>query len=71
VERVAGGVDELVHEVSYVDEYRGSWVPEGHRSLTLRVVLRPIEATLTAEETGVIRNRALAALSQELGAHLR
>ena len=71
VERVAGGVDKLVHEVSYVDEYRGSWVPEGHRSLTLRVVLRPTEATLTAEETGMIRNRALAALSQELGAHLR
>jgi phenylalanyl-tRNA synthetase beta chain len=71
VERVAGGVDKLIHEVSYVDEYRGSWVPEGHRSLTLRVVLRPTEATLTAEETGVIRDHTLAALSQELGAHLR
>ncbi|MDQ2744680.1 MAG: hypothetical protein M3Z66_20625 [Chloroflexota bacterium] len=43
---------DLIHEVSYVDEYAGSWVPEGHRSLTLRVVLRPTEATLTAEETG-------------------
>ena len=71
VERVAGGAGKLIHEVSYVDEYRGSWVPEGHRSLTLRVVLRPTEATLTAEETGVIRNLVLAALSQELGAHLR
>jgi phenylalanyl-tRNA synthetase beta subunit len=47
------------------------WAPEGHRSLTMRVVLRPTEATLTTEESGVIRNRALAALSQELGAHLR
>jgi phenylalanyl-tRNA synthetase beta chain len=71
VERVVSGVDKLIREVSYVDEYRGSWVPEGHRSLTLRVVLRPTEATLTAEETGVIRIRTLAALSQELGAHLR
>jgi phenylalanyl-tRNA synthetase beta chain len=71
VERVAGGVDKLIREVSYVDEYRGSWVPDGHRSLTLRVVLRPTEATLTAEETGVIRTSTLAALSQELGAHLR
>jgi phenylalanyl-tRNA synthetase beta chain len=71
VERVAGGVDKLVSEVSYIDEYRGSWVPDGHRSLTLRVVLRPAEATLTAEEIGVIRTRTLAALSQELGAHLR
>jgi phenylalanyl-tRNA synthetase beta chain len=71
VERVAGGVDKLIREVSYVDEYRGSWVPDGHRSLTVHVVLRPTEATLTAEETGAIRNQALAALSQELGAHLR
>jgi phenylalanyl-tRNA synthetase beta chain len=71
VERVASGVGKLIREVSYVDEYRGSWVPVGHRSLTLRVVLRPTEATLTAEETGVIRTPTLAALSQELGAHLR
>ena len=71
VERVASGVDKLISEVSYVDEYRGSWVPDGHRSLTLRLVVRPTEATLTAEETGVIRTRTLAALSQELGAHLR
>ena len=71
VERVASGIDKLIREVSYVDEYRGSWVPEGHRSLTLRLVVRPTEATLTAEETGVIRTRTLAALSQELGARLR
>jgi len=71
VERVASGVDKLISEVSYVDEYRGSWVPDGHRSLTLRLVVRPTEATLTAEEIGVIRTRTLAALSQELGAHLR
>ncbi|MCW2936388.1 MAG: phenylalanine--tRNA ligase subunit beta [Actinomycetia bacterium] len=73
VERVAIGVDTLIREVSYVDEYRGSWVPEGHRSRTLRVSLRPTEAKLTAEETGVIPlwTRTLAALSQELGAHLR
>ena len=68
---MVGGVDKLIRGVSYVDEYRGSWVPEGHRSLTLRVVLRPTEATLTAEETGVIRTSTLTALSQELGAHLR
>jgi hypothetical protein len=39
--------------------------------LTLPVVLRPTEATLNVEETGVIRTRTLAALSQELCAHLR
>lgn len=37
----------------------------------MRVVQRPTEATLTAEETGVIRTRTLAAVTKELGAHLR
>jgi phenylalanyl-tRNA synthetase beta subunit len=60
VERVASGVDKLISEVSYVDEYRESWVPIGHRSLPLRLLVQPTEATLTAEEIGVIRTRTLA-----------
>jgi phenylalanyl-tRNA synthetase beta chain len=71
VHRVAEGVDKLIRKVSYIGEYRGSWVPAGHRSLTLRVVLQPTEATLTAGETGPIRTRMLAALRQELDARLR
>lgn len=71
VERVVRDVDKLIRTIDYVAEYRGSWVPEGRRSLTLRVVLQPTEATLTADEIGAVRTRALAALSQALGAHLR
>lgn len=71
VETVVGGVDKLISAVTYVDEYRGSWVPDGHRSLTLRVVLRPADATLTADEIGRVRTRTLEVLGQEFGARLR
>ena len=52
VQRVAGGAGKLVHEVSYVDEYRGSWVPEGHRSLTLRVNDQPVRDDADADAQG-------------------
>jgi phenylalanyl-tRNA synthetase beta chain len=71
VERVVSGVDKRIRKVNYVDEYRGSWVPGRHRSLTLRVVLRPTATTLTAEEIGEVRTRILEALAHEVGAHLR
>src|SRR2546423_11671040 len=39
----------LIHDVMYVAEFRGAWVEQGHRSLTLRARLRPQDETLTAE----------------------
>jgi len=60
-----------VGEVSYVDEFRGAWVPAGHVSITLRVTLRPTAATLTADEISAARRGALAALEGRLGARLR
>lgn len=71
VDRVAATVDDLVREVGYIGDYRGSWVPEGHRSLTLRVVLQPFDTTLTAERIGSIRTKVLAALEGVLGARTR
>lgn len=71
VERVTATVDDLISEVGYVGEYRGTWVPDGHRSLTLRVVLQPSQTTLTAEQVGSIRTQVLEALERELGARPR
>lgn len=36
--------------IAFVDEYRGKQIPEGHKSVTLRVELASDEGTLTAEE---------------------
>ncbi|WP_409465432.1 hypothetical protein [Amycolatopsis sp. GA6-003] len=60
----------LVQRVAYVGEYRGSRIPADHRSLTLRVTLRPRSATLTASEIATARSEVLAAL-ERVGARLR
>lgn len=64
-------VDPLISRVAFVDEFRGDWVPEGHRSLSLRVTLQPHETTLTAESIATIRGNVLSALAQRFGAYLR
>lgn len=71
VEAVASAANELIVAVAYVDEFRGSWVPEGSRSLSLRVTLQPTGETLTAEVIAAARTAVLEALAGELGAHLR
>jgi phenylalanyl-tRNA synthetase beta chain len=68
---IARGSHALVHRVAFVDEFRGGWVPEGHRSLTLRVTLRPTEATLDAESINAARTVVLDTLREGTGAYLR
>ncbi|MEH0971256.1 phenylalanine--tRNA ligase subunit beta [Micromonospora sp. CPCC 205546] len=64
-------VDPCVHDVAYVDEFRGSWVPAGHRSLSLRITVRSAERTPTADDIGRARQRVLDELAARHGAHLR
>ncbi|MFE3177799.1 hypothetical protein ACFXPA_24935 [Amycolatopsis sp. NPDC059090] len=60
----------LVRRVAYLGEYRDSRIPADHRSLTLRITLRPQAATLTAGEIATARSEVLAAL-ERAGARLR
>ncbi|HEX3559876.1 MAG TPA: phenylalanine--tRNA ligase subunit beta [Pyrinomonadaceae bacterium] len=57
--------------VSLVDVYEGANVPEGKRSLTLRVEYRADERTLRDEEVEAMHARVVAALEGEFGAQLR
>jgi phenylalanyl-tRNA synthetase beta chain len=66
----AGGV-ESVHDVAFVDEFRGDWVPTGQRSLTLRVILRSDAGTLTSQAIAATRDRVLDTLANRVGARLR
>jgi phenylalanyl-tRNA synthetase beta chain len=63
--------DPLVHRVDFNGEFRGSWVSEGYRSLTLRVTLRPKGATLNSELIAGSRERVLVALASQADAHPR
>ena len=65
------GPDDLHRSVSFVDEYRGKQIPEGKKSITLRLVIGADDRTLTSEEieraAGVISKR----LAKQLGGELR
>jgi phenylalanyl-tRNA synthetase beta chain len=53
------------------DEYRGPGVPEGKKSLALRLWLRADDRTLTDDEALKVRQGLLARLGREFGATLR
>ena len=57
--------------VALVDVYEGANLPEGKRSLTLRVEYRADDRTLRDEEVDAMHARVVAALEGEFGAQLR
>ena len=76
----AGAVLELVRShrsqgvqvrAELFDEYRGPGVPEGKKSLALRLWLRADDRTLTDDEALKVRQGLLARLGREFGATLR
>jgi phenylalanyl-tRNA synthetase beta chain len=64
------GIEEC-REVTLVDVYEGANLPEGKRSLTLRVEYRADDRTLRDEDVDAMHARVVAALASEFGAQLR
>ncbi len=64
------GIEEC-RGVALVDVYEGANVPEGKRSVTLRVEYRADDRTLRDEEADEMHARVVAALESEFGATLR
>ncbi|MBC7930929.1 MAG: phenylalanine--tRNA ligase subunit beta [Rubrivivax sp.] len=64
------GIEEC-RGVLLVDVYEGANVPEGKRSLTLRIEYRADDRTLRDEEADTMHARVVAALEREHGAQLR
>lgn len=60
-----------VRRSEFVEEYRGSQVPEGKKSLMFRFWLASDEKTLTADDIEEMRKRILKKLKHILGAELR
>jgi len=71
IREVAGVADLLVRDVSFVDEYVGPQVSEGHKSVTLRLRLGADEGTLVREQIDDAAGRVMAALQQRLGGVIR
>ena len=53
------------------DEFRGGSIPEGHRSLAVRVTLRAMDHTLSDQEVGPILRRIVTAVEEGIGGVLR
>ena len=63
--------DNLLQNVSFVDEYRGRQVPDGKKSVTFRLVIGSFSKTLTSDEIEKCAKAIINRLSKSLGALLR
>jgi phenylalanyl-tRNA synthetase beta chain len=69
VVREAAGAE--LAEVGVFDVYRGPQVGEGRKSLALHLVFQAADRTLTDAEADALRERVVAALSEQVGGELR
>ncbi len=71
VDAARAGGTALLRDVSVFDVYTGTGVPEGKRSLALRLTFRAEDRTLTEEEASKARGKILGSLEQQVGAVAR
>jgi phenylalanyl-tRNA synthetase beta chain len=63
--------ESFLKDVNFVDEYKGAQVPEGMKSVTIRLTIGSNEKTLNANEIEACANSVLKVLSKELGGEIR
>jgi phenylalanyl-tRNA synthetase beta chain len=63
--------NELLRDVTFVDEYKGKQIPAGKKSVTIRLVIGSDEKTLTGAEIEQVANSVLKKLSKTIGADIR
>ena len=65
------GAGELLEHARLVEEYRGSNIPEGMKSLTFALRFRATDRTLTQVEATESRDKAVALANERFGATIR
>ena len=61
----------LLRNASFVDEYRGKQIPQGKKSVTIRLSIGSDEKTLTSQEIEQAANQVMKRLGKKMGAELR
>ena len=61
----------LLKDAAFVDEYRGKQIPEGKKSVTIRLTIGSSEKTLTSQEIESAANQVMKKLGKKMGAELR
>ncbi len=67
----AASAGDEVRDVAFVDDYRGKGIPEGRKSITLRLRIGVPGRTLRSEEINAVADRARAALVARVAAEPR
>jgi phenylalanyl-tRNA synthetase beta chain len=68
---VTGKKTEYLQDVLFVDEYKGKQVPEGKKSITIRLVIGSNEKTLTGADIEGVANSVIKKLTKQLGVDIR
>ena len=61
----------LLKDAAFVDEYRGKQIPQGKKSVTIRLTIGSAEKTLTSQEIENAANQVMKKLGKKMGAELR
>ena len=70
-EQIEQSIKSKVKEIEFVDEYRGDQIPEGKKSITLKVKILNEGSTMTSEQINERMNSILKTLDKRCGAKLR
>ena len=68
---ISDAVGSRVKELEFIDEYHGNQVPEGKKSVTMRVWIGNDDSTMTSEQIDQKMESILKALHKRCGAELR
>ena len=68
---IVSSIKALVKEVDFVDEYRGNQIPDGKKSITLKVKMINEGTTMTSEQINDRMQEILQKLNKKCGATLR
>ena len=69
--KIEESVKSMAKEVEFIDEYKGNQIPDGKKSITLKVRMMNEGTTMTSEEINEKMNAILNILDKECGATLR
>lgn len=61
----------MAKEVNFIEEYRGAQIPEGKKSIMLRIKLGNDDSTMTAKQIEKKTKNILNVLAKKTGATLR
>ena len=70
-ENISNSIKNKVKEIEFIEEYKGSHIPEGKKSITFRVKFGNDDTTMTTDEINSKINNILKTLNKNCGALLR